>query len=113
MKTATLIVVGKLKDQAIEKLENDYLKRIFNPKLSIIEVKAKAEDKNLEAKEVLKKAKDISQGKPFQFILLAEKGKEFDSVAFSSYIDKKIDLGQALIFVIAGAEGLHLNHLLA
>ena len=50
-----LIVVGKLKDKHLEKIEEDYLHRIKSPKLIIHEVKASAENNLVEAKNIQKK----------------------------------------------------------
>jgi len=81
MKSAHLIVVGKLKDKHLEALEDDYLKRIKNPKLIIHEVKAAAEDKEAEAKNVLKKVESICENS--FLIILTEFGDEFHSPQFS------------------------------
>lgn len=100
-----LIVVGKLKDKNFEALEREYLKRIKNPTLTIHEVKAKAENKDLEAQVVAKKIQDITKGENTYLVALAEKGEEFDSPAFSKWLVHKIETYQHLVFVIAGAEG--------
>ena len=52
MKDLHLIVVGKLNDKNISELENDYFKRLTNPKLTIHEVRAHSEDLAREAREV-------------------------------------------------------------
>lgn len=106
-----LITVGKLKDKNLEAIENDYLKRIKNPKLKIHEVKAKAEKKDLEAQVVIKKIMDISKSEKSYIVALSEFGEEFYSPKFSSWITHKIENFQHLIFVIGGAEG-HGNALL-
>ncbi len=101
---AHLITVGKLKDKNLEAIENDYLKRIKNPKLNIHEVKAKAENKDLEAQVVLKKIADLAKNNPF-ICVLTEFGDEFESPKFSQWIYQKIESQQDVFFVIAGAEG--------
>ena len=83
MKSAHLIVVGKLKDKHLEAIEHDYVKRLKAPKLQIHEVKAKAENKDLEAQVVLKKINSISAS-PF-IITLTEFGDEFYSPKFSKW----------------------------
>ncbi len=98
-----LIVVGKLKDKNLEAIENDYLKRIKNPKLIIHEVKAKAENKDLEAEIILKKALSLSKN-PY-IITLTEFGKEYESPQFSNWVYQNIEDQKELIFVICGAEG--------
>ena len=89
--SAYLIVVGKLKDKHLEAIEADYLKRIKNPKLEIHEVKAKAENKDLEAEVVLKKAQDIAKGQNTFLIALTEFGQEFHSPEFSKWMYQKIE----------------------
>lgn len=100
-----LIVVGKLKDKHLEAIEQDYLKRIKSPKLQIHEVKAKAENKDLEATVVLKKIQDICKDENYYLVALTEFGTEFYSPEFSKWLTLKIEQNQHLIFVIAGAEG--------
>lgn len=100
-----LVVVGKLKDKNLEAIENDYLKRIKNPKLLIHEVKAKAEKKDLEAEVILKKIADISKNDKAFIVALREFGTEYESPSFSKWIYSKIETHQHLFFIIAGAEG--------
>ena len=76
-----LITVGKLKDKHLEAIEYDYLKRINQPKLSIHEVKASAENRDSEAQIVLKKIESLN--KNAFVILMTEFGKEFESPKFS------------------------------
>ena len=101
----SLIVVGKLKDKNLEIIENDYLKRIKDPKLSIHEVKASAENIEAETREILKEITKISKGKDYHLILLAEYGAELISVEFSSWLFNKVEKNSNVIFVIGGAEG--------
>lgn len=104
MKDVHLIVLGKLKDAHLEALEAEYLKRITAPGLKIIEVKASAEQKDIEAEEALKKIREIEKN-PY-IILLEEKGKIFESPAFSEWASNLIEReGSKLFFVIGGAEG--------
>lgn len=100
-----LFVVGKLKDKNLESIEHDYLKRINNPKLKIIECKANAESKNQESHTLLKKIADTFKDKRPHIILLAEYGKEHDSRDFAKYIQIKMEQNSHLAFIIAGAEG--------
>ncbi len=105
-KSVHLIVVGKLKDKHLESLEKNYLQRIQNPELEIIEIKAKAENKVAEGQDVLKKIKDISKDSACYIIALAENGKEYDSPKFSKWLFDLIELEhKKIFFVIAGAEG--------
>lgn len=103
MKSLHLICVGKLKDKSLINIENDYLKRIKNPLLTIHEVKASATDMNTEGRAVLKKIESISSD--VFVILLTETGKSFESTAFSKWITQKQETQSHIAFVICGAEG--------
>lgn len=105
MASVHLITVGKLKDKNLEAIEQDYLKRLKNPKLQIHEVKAKAENKDLEAQVLLKKIDDISKNEGRFIVALTEFGDEFYSPKFSTWLTNKIETYQHIIFLIAGAEG--------
>lgn len=105
MKTAHLIVVGKLRDKSLQNIENDYLKRLATPKLKIHELKAKSEDNKLEGELVLKKVQDISKEGSTHTVLLTEFGKEFESPDFSEWIYQKYENFKNVIFIIAGACG--------
>lgn len=105
MKEAHLIVVGKLKDKNLEAVEESYLNRLKQNPLVIHEVKAKAENKDAEAEAILKKINELAPNGA-HIVALAEKGREFNSVDFSSWLFKHLEYNpQKLIFVIAGAEG--------
>lgn len=100
-----LIVVGKLKDGALETIETDYLKRITNPDLIIHEVRASAENKQAEGEALLKKIKEIANGGACQVVALSEWGKRFTSVKFSEWLNQLLERSPRTIFLIAGAEG--------
>ena len=100
----TLLVVGKLKDSHLEALEADYLKRIVNPSLQVIEVKASAENKEAEGEALLKKIKEIAPSGA-HVIAMSEWGKKMTSVNFAEWTDGLVQKPQRVIFVIAGAEG--------
>ena len=104
MRTIHLITVGKLKDSNYEAIENDYLKRITSFKLHIHEVKAHSEDLKKEADEVIKKINDNSNGS-FKLVTLMEKGKNYDSPAFSNFVFDLLEDNQPIFFVIGGAAG--------
>lgn len=104
MRDLHLITVGKLSDKNIEELEKDYIKRLTSPRLCIHEVKAHAENLNLEAKEVLAKIEDLSKNENTFIVLLAENGKQFSSVEFSQWLSQKNE-NQSIIFIIGGAAG--------
>lgn len=103
MKSLHLITVGKLKDKHLEAIEFDYLKRIKNPKLTIHEVKASAENAESEGQTVIKKAQAIDPNA--KIILLMEKGEELESVDFSDWLSNLQQGSSQLVFVISGAEG--------
>jgi len=98
-----LITVGKLKNKELEKIEMDYLKRVTN--LKVHEVKAKAENKNLEGKVVISKIEELTKGSNSYPIVLTEWGKEYTSTEFSKFVFSKIESGLNIVFVICGAEG--------
>lgn len=100
-----LITVGKLKDAHLEAIENDYLKRINNPELTIHEVKASAENKEAEGEAILKKIRDLAQGGGTHMIALTEWGKRSTSVAFAEWSKSLIERPAKVFFIIAGAEG--------
>jgi 23S rRNA (pseudouridine1915-N3)-methyltransferase len=100
-----LIVVGKLKDQHLEAIEADYLKRINNPELIIHEVKASAENKEAEGEVILKKIKDIAAGTPTHLVAMTEWGKRSTSVAFAEWTRVQFEKPAKIFFIIAGAEG--------
>ena len=104
MKDLHLIVVGKLNDKNIEALERDYFKRLTTPKLAIHEVKAHSEDLEKEAKEVSSKLDELSRDENPFIVLLAEYGKQFESVAFSKWLYQKNET-QRIVFIIGGASG--------
>ncbi len=106
MKSIHLICVGKLKDNHIESLENEYLKRITSPALSIHEVRASSENKEGEADAIEKKIREIGETN-ICLIALTEWGKNLTSIEFSSWLESQINQFSKIIFIIAGAEGFH------
>ena len=94
-----LICVGRLRDQNLQKIEADYLKRINSPKLSIHETK------NFE--QVLKKIDEISAKTSPKIILLSEQGQSFDSPQFANWMEKLMETAKQIVFIIGGAEGHH------
>lgn len=104
MKDLNLIVVGKLNDQHIAELERDYFKRLTSPKLTIFEVKAQSENLEKEAKEVSAKLDELEKGENLFIILMTEKGKQFESVEFSNWLNEHAER-QKIVFIIGGAAG--------
>jgi 23S rRNA (pseudouridine1915-N3)-methyltransferase len=89
-----LLCPFKVKDKNILSLESEYLKRITEIDFKIIEVK----DKD----SVAQKIKELGKA---SVILLEEKGKEFDSVDFSTFLENQMNTSSKLIFVIGSADG--------
>jgi 23S rRNA (pseudouridine1915-N3)-methyltransferase len=104
MKDLHLIVVGKLNDQNIEELERDYYKRLTSPKLIIHEARAHSENLEKEAKEVESKLDELEKSDKLFIVLLTEKGKQFESREFSSWLSTKAE-SQKIVFIIGGASG--------
>lgn len=104
MKTIHLIVVGKNKDEALARWEQDYQKRLKNISFQIHELKHfEAKEKN--DQQVILKARAISGKQTPEIILLDERGKTFTSEKFSSWLFDLLQVGTDLFFVIGGAEG--------
>lgn len=96
-----LICVGKIKEQYLKDLINDYLKRINKyHKLDIIELK----DSNIidESKEILKyvNSKDY-------IITMDINGNKLSSVELSKKIDNLLMNYSNITFIIGGSYGLH------
>ena len=105
MKKVHLIVVGKLKDKNLEKLEQNFLQRISSLELRIHELKANALDKVSEGKLIQKKLAELAKTGHTLVVTLTESGKERDSHSFSRWLFERLENFQQIIFIIAGAEG--------
>ncbi|MCF6350904.1 MAG: 23S rRNA (pseudouridine(1915)-N(3))-methyltransferase RlmH [Flavobacteriaceae bacterium] len=105
-----LLAIGKTDDKNLQSLIEKYqnrLKHYVNFTLEIIpdikNVKSLSENqqKQKEGELILKKLHAATQ-----LILLDENGKEFGSVNFSKFLQKKMNLGiKQLVFVIGGPYG--------
>lgn len=96
-----IICVGKIKEDYLKELINDYVKRISKySKIEIIELKD-YEDIKKETKELL----DAINTKDYN-IALCINGKQFTSVDFSKYIDKTWLINSNITFIIGGSNGL-------
>lgn len=96
-----LICVGKIKEQYLKDLINDYLKRINKyHKLDIIELKDS--NKMDESKEILKyvNSKDY-------IITMDINGNKLSSVELSKKIDNLLMNYSNVTFIIGGSYGLH------
>ena len=105
-----LIAIGKTDDKNLQALMDVYqnrLKHYINFQLEIIpDIKnaknlSQAQQKEKEGELILKKLSTTDQ-----LVLLDEKGKEFRSIKFSKYLQKKMLSGiKQLVFVIGGPYG--------
>lgn len=96
-----IICVGKIKENYLTELINDYKTRInkYN-KLEIIELKDS--NKNEEAKEILKHLT-----KNEYIIPMCIEGKELSTIEFKSTIENLLTAGNSNItFIIGGSDGL-------
>ena len=108
--TIKLLAIGKTDNKALLSLIEDYKKRLnfyIKFKFEIIpdlkKAKNLSEDQQKEKEgELLLKAINPND----VVVLLDENGKQFDSIAFSSYLQKYMNSGiKQLIFVIGGPYG--------
>ncbi len=104
-----IIAVGRIKEKAQVTLIDEYLKRI-KPlhKIEVIELnKSKHQDKEVEkiiedeSKRILEKVKDTDW-----VILLDLKGQNIDSVKLSQHIEKNLNTGKNIAFIIGGSHGV-------
>lgn len=109
MKTV-FIVVGKTTDSHINKLVDEYIKRVKHylpfdvetiPELKNTKNLSKEQQKTKEGELLLKSFKPGDT-----IVLLDEKGKEFRSVDFANYLQNKLTtINRRLVFVIGGPYG--------
>lgn len=96
-----VLCVGKIKENYLNELINDYSKRISKyHKLEIIEVKDN-DDIRKETRELLKyiSAKDYN-------IALSIEGNTYDSVTLANKIDDLFNKYSCITFIIGGSNGL-------
>ena len=108
--TIKLIAIGKTDNKQLIALIDDYKKRLsFYIKFSVEIIPDLKNSKNLsqslqkqkEGELILKKLNTTDS-----LILLDEHGKQFDSIHFSSYLQKHMNSGiKQLVFVIGGPYG--------
>jgi 23S rRNA (pseudouridine1915-N3)-methyltransferase len=105
-----LLAVGKTDNKALQQLIAEYenrLKHYIKFELEIIpDIKnaknlSEVQQKEKEGEQILKKLK-----KTDVLVLLDENGKQYSSLDFSSYLQKKMNSGiKQLVFVIGGPYG--------
>jgi 23S rRNA (pseudouridine1915-N3)-methyltransferase len=105
-----LLAIGKTDHKALQQLISEYESRLKHyikfeleiiPDLKNVKNLSEAQQKEKEGELILKKlnATDI-------LVLLDENGKQFSSVEFSGYLQKKMNSGiKQLVFVIGGPYG--------
>ena len=106
----TLMVVGKTVDKSLIQMIEDYVKRLkFYTDFEMVIIPDLKNNKNMpfdvqkekEGEMILRSLNDSDD-----VILMDEHGKEFSSVEFASYIQKKMTSGlKRLVFIIGGPYG--------
>ena len=106
----TLLAIGKTDHKNLQVLIDDYIKRLghyvsftLNVIPDVKNVKNLSEDqqKQLEGEEILKRITTSDH-----IVLLDEKGKNYTSIGFSEFLQKKMNSGlKNLVFVIGGPYG--------
>ena len=105
----TLLVVGKTTDVHIETLIQEYQKRLTHyipfalqiiPELKNTKALTSEQQKQAEGELILRAITAATD-----LILLDEHGKEFRSIEFSDYLQKKMSAGRDVVFVVGGPYG--------
>ncbi|PKA83961.1 23S rRNA (pseudouridine1915-N3)-methyltransferase [Ulvibacter sp. MAR_2010_11] len=106
----TLIAIGKTDAKELSSLTEAYIKRLgfyipfsFDviPDIKNTKNLSETRQKILEGEEILKRTETSDT-----LILLDEKGKSYSSIAFSEFLQKKMNTGlKNLVFVIGGPYG--------
>lgn len=105
-----LLAIGKTDDKNLQTLIEQYQKRLsFYIKFDLEIIPDIKNVKNLSEKEQKEREGELILSKiasTDELILLDENGKTFSSVAFSDYLQKKMNSGiKTLVFVIGGPYG--------
>lgn len=105
----TLLVVGKTTDTHIELLIQEYQKRLahyipFNiqviPELKNTKALTLEQQKQTEGELILRTINSSTD-----LVLLDEHGKEFRSIEFADYVQKRMSSGRDVVFVVGGPYG--------
>jgi 23S rRNA (pseudouridine1915-N3)-methyltransferase len=105
----TLLVVGKTADAHIESLIQQYQKRLTHyisftlqviPELKNTKALTTEQQKQTEGELILRAVTPAND-----LVILDEHGKEFRSIEFADYLQKKMSSGRDLVFVIGGPYG--------
>ena len=100
MSRIKILAVGKIKENYILEGIYEYVKRMKNKRLEIIELKDSTKEE--ECNYILEKFKKL---KGYITISLDEHGKELTSIEFAEFI-KRIKL-KDIVFIIGGPDGLN------
>ena len=105
-----ILAIGKTDNKSLQSLIDEYTKRLsfyikFDleviPDIKNVKNLSEAQQKEKEGELILSKISATDQ-----LILLDENGSSFSSVAFSDYLQKKMNAGiKTLVFVIGGPYG--------
>ena len=105
-----LLAIGKTDNKNLQSLIDEYTKRLgfyvkfdleIIPDIKNVKNLSEAQQKEKEGELILSKLTPTDQ-----LILLDENGKEFSSVGFSEFLQKKMNAGiKTLVFVIGGPYG--------
>ena len=105
----TLLVVGKTTSAQIESLIQEYQKRLTHyvpfalqviPELKNTKALTPDQQKQAEGELILRAVAQSAD-----LVLLDEHGKEFRSIEFADYIQKKMSSGRDVFFVVGGPYG--------
>ena len=106
----TLLAIGKTDDKNLQTLITTYLKRLKHyvpfsfeiiPDIKNSKNLSETLQKQVEGEAILKRLQQADT-----LILLDENGKQFSSVSFSQFLQKKMNSGlKTLVFVIGGPYG--------
>ncbi|WP_299432475.1 23S rRNA (pseudouridine(1915)-N(3))-methyltransferase RlmH [uncultured Maribacter sp.] len=112
--TIKLIAIGKTDSKQLQELINIYTKRLQHYiKFSLDIIPDIKNVKNLSEKQQKEKEGELILKKIIPtdvLVLLDENGKQFSSVDFSNYLQKKMNAGnKQLVFVIGGPYGFSDN----
>ena len=105
----TLLVVGKTTDAHIDTLIQDYQKRLthYLPfSLVVIPELKNTKSLTMEQQKLAEGELILRQLTPsMDMILLDEKGREYRSVEFADFLQKKMSSGRDVVFVVGGPYG--------
>lgn len=105
----TLLVVGKTTSAQVESLIQEYQKRLTHylpfalqviPELKNTKALTPDQQKQAEGELILRAVAQTAD-----LVLLDEHGKEFRSIEFADYIQKKMSSGRDVVFVVGGPYG--------